>query len=251
MKHAWALVLVLLAGCPEETSSSDGTPGDAPIARPDRSTADGPKPGRDQSSELCAAFAREGTSCASGQACPAGLEPANLGGKPCTCHVPCDPSQGPRCKPEVCDRLCVQLNDPMGTPLPNKGACVLDPGAEEGEPCYPQCKFELVCVAHAPTAAFCRRTCQGQGDCVGYKMVCVPVDSQQVCVPGGATAGPKEGESCAEPNAFCVQDLICDPAAKVCRLACDPNLPNPCPAPKTCQKLVDTAANVTVGYGCS
>ena len=44
---------------------------------------------------------------------------------------------------------------------------------------------------------------------------------------------------------------LCDPAAKVCRLACDPNLPDPCPAPKTCVKLVDTAANVTVGYGCS
>ena len=79
-------------------------------------------------------------------------------------------------------------------------------------------------------------------------MVCVPLSGgTQVCVPGGATVGPKQGESCAGANDYCVQDLLCDPQSKLCLLACSPTAS--C-ATGSCSKLVDAASNVTIGYGC-
>jgi hypothetical protein len=136
-------------------------------------------------------------------------------------------------------------------PLPGAGACVADPGAGEGEPCTPVCKQGLFCVAASADAAFCRKSCTGAQDCVGFKIVCVPLQDPKVnvCIPGGSTTGPKEGEQCGGPNIFCQQDLICDPASKVCVLACDPNK-STCASGKTCTKLEDTQAKVVVGYGC-
>jgi len=249
-------LLLLLTACPGSTDTPAKKdvrpPADAwlppgseglPPGSDGKPPADGPAP------SVCAPFAKEGASCAGGQPCPTGLIAAMLDGKTCTCHVPCNPSQSKLCAPVECGRVCVQLIDSSGSPLPGQGACVVDTGAVEGEPCQPApCKQGLYCVAHSAKAAFCRKTCTGAADCTGYKMVCVPLGSGSplVCLPGGATVGPKEGESCAGANDYCIQDLLCDPQSQVCRLACTPSAP--CSS-GTCTKLVDSA-NVTIGYGC-
>jgi hypothetical protein len=255
----WTLLALALAACPGSTGTlprPDGLP-PADSWRPPGSEGttpptDGTPPKQDgPAPDLCAPFAKEGASCAGGQLCPTGLIAAMLDGKSCTCQVPCNPTQSKLCAPTACGRVCVQLIDSTGQPLTGQGACVLDQGAGEGEPCQPAaCKQSLTCVAHSAKAAFCRRSCAGAGDCPGYKMVCVPLTAggPQVCVPGGATVGPKQGESCAGANDYCIQDLLCDPQSKLCRLACTPT-GAPC-ASGSCSKLVDLAASVTIGYGC-
>lgn len=251
-----ALLALLLAGCPGQTTIQPGDSaasdaprdgaqwGDGPGGRDDN----GPGPGADtQPPDPCATFAQAGQSCAGGQSCPQGTVPVAIGG-PCTCHVPCNPASGSHCSPKECDYLCVQLVDSKGNPLPGQGACVADNGAPEGEPCTPQCRQSLYCVAHSAKAAFCRRTCQAQGDCTAFKMVCGELQSPKVkvCIPGGSTTGPKKGDSCAGANDYCQQGLICDPDTKVCLEACDPNTSH-CTAPQSCSKLAD---GITIGYGC-
>jgi hypothetical protein len=201
----------------------------------------------------CLKFAQEGASCAGGQVCPQGLQPATLGNKPCTCHVPCTPGAGQMCDPAECNRVCVQLVDSQQQPIPGMGVCVEDPGNAQGEPCQPSCKTGLICVAHGSEASFCRDTCTGGPDCHGYKMVCVPLQSPpgtNVCIPGGSTAGPQEGENGSDSNAFCVEGLICDPATETCVLACDPDSPTACTTPKTCAPLPDPGSGVLLGFGC-
>ena len=234
-------------GCAGEANrSKDGPGGDlrADLAGLERWRA----PDRTPDADLCAAFAKEGQSCDT-QACPAGLIRAVLGGTACTCQVPCNPDQAKRCTPESCGRVCVQLTD-SGKPLPGQGACVLDKGGGPGEPCSPGvCKLDLQCMQQA-LVSFCRQTCTGASDCTGYKMVCVPLSTggTQVCIPEGATVGPKLGESCAAASAYCVQELLCDPQSKTCLTPCSPS--GGCTSPATCTKLVDTASGVVVGYGC-
>ena len=190
-------------------------------------------------------------SCAGGHICPTGLQSAQLGTSPCSCHVPCDPDQGKMCPPAECKRVCVQLTDAQGNPIPKMGVCVADPGNAQGEPCSPSCLMGLTCVAFDAKTSFCREECKQPTDCVGYKMVCVPLQSPKinVCIPGGATVGPKEGESCAGENDFCVQGLFCDPPSKTCVTACDPQQGG-CTTPKSCKTVVDTNTQVTIGYGC-
>jgi hypothetical protein len=253
-------LLALLAACAGEVRESDGPVStgdggkpDAPATKLDQHPGEtspglegGPPPGP------CDKYEQADTkSCAGGQACPTGLQPAKLGDKPCSCHVPCDPGQGQMCHPAECSRVCVQLTDSQGNPLPKQGVCVSDPGTGEGEPCTPSCKVGLICVAFSGQIAFCRKECQGAADCAGYKMVCAPLQSpkKNVCIPGGATVGPKEGESCAGQNDYCVQGLLCEPITAVCVKACDPNTGG-CTAPKTCKKVFDPDHQVTLGYGC-
>ncbi len=259
MRNPMLLCSVLaLAACPGSTElpvKKDGLLPDAwqpPKGEGLGPTPDGVPPTADKSApNACAAFAKEGASCAGGQPCPSGLIAAMLDGKTCKCHVPCDPTKSKVCAPAECGRVCVQLIDSSGKPLTGQGACVVDTGAAEGEPCQPAaCKQGLYCVAHSSKAAFCRRSCSGPGDCTGYKMVCVALGtgSTQVCVPGGATVGPKQGESCAGANDYCLQELLCDPQSKLCRGACTPTAP--C-ASGSCSKLVDPASGITIGYGCT
>jgi len=245
------LLVCSCLGCP----GGGGAPLDTqarPDAVPDRPHYPGTErlPGENAPPPVCAVFAKEGQSCDGGQACPAGYQPARLGGTACTCHLACNPQQGQYCQPRECDRVCVQLMD-SGKPLPGVGACVQDKGAAEGEPCVPACKLTLSCVEQSSDTAFCRRSCETQADCPAYKTVCVPItgSTNKVCVPGGATVGPKLGEPCAGPTDFCVQDLICDPASKICVKACTP-AGAPCTAPQQCSKLLDAASGVLVGYGC-
>lgn len=260
---ALLVVLALPGACAGDVAGNGS--GDGPTKRDGAPPHDGPKTGdRAPAGETspppaeagpppgpCDPFEKAaGFSCAGGQQCPTGFQPATLGGNPCTCHVPCDPDQGQKCQPTECGRLCVQLTDSQGNPIPKLGVCVADPGAPEGEPCTPSCQIDLYCVTFIESIAYCRRGCGGPQDCPGYKMVCVPLTGgQSVCVPGGATVGPKEGEPCAEPQSFCLQGLICDPQSQTCLKACDPNAGG-CAAPKTCQKIVDPGPNVTLGYGC-
>jgi hypothetical protein len=144
----------------------------------------------------------------------------------------------------------VQLVDDQGQPIAGAGVCVKDPGKEQGEPCDPTCKTELVCVSHGQAASFCRQKCTDQSQCAAYKMVCVPLSDQSasVCVPGGSTTGPKEGESCAAAEAYCLAGLICDPASKNCVVAC--NAKNDVCQGKGCVPLTDPATSILVGYGC-
>jgi hypothetical protein len=217
-----------------------------------------PPPGKEASippdhgqPDPCAPFNTAGQSCAGGQSCPTHLQPAALGTTPCTCYVPCDPEASKFCAPLECDRICLQLYDSQQKPIPKSGVCIPDPGHTEGEPCSPAvCKQGLVCTAHGANAAFCRKTCNDPAECPAYKMVCADLSApaKKVCVPGGSTTGPKEGQSCAGPTDFCVGDAICDPGSKVCLKACDPSK-STC-GTKTCTKLVDPAPQITVGYGC-
>lgn len=248
------LVIGFVAGCSAGTANIP-LPADDGGVLWDHGNGPPPPPPADAQivadADNCAQFAHEGFSCAGGQVCPPGYTPAKLGNNPCTCHVPCNPDNEKLCSPLVCDRVCVQLMDSAQNPLPGTGVCVKDPGVPEGEPCFPSCKVGLVCVAHGDTASFCRRTCQIPSDCLGFKMVCVPLQEtqQNVCVPGGETTGPKLDEPCGGPNIYCLPHLICDPQHKICVQPCDPNAPA-CPAPKQCLRLEDTVANVLVGYGC-
>jgi len=254
------LVAGLLCACAGDVDNN--TPGDGPQGDGGPPPVDGPRDHRFKEGQPppteggpppgpCDPFEQARLhSCAGGQSCPKGLQPAALGGKPCGCYVPCDPAQGQLCQPAECGRVCVQLTDSQGNPLPNMGACVEDTGTGEGEPCTPACKIGLYCVAFTSTVSYCRKACTGPADCPGYKMVCVPLQSpaQNVCVPGGATVGPKQGESCAGANNFCVQGLICAPGSETCLEACEPGA-GTC-GPKTCAKIVDPGPQVTLGYGC-
>lgn len=246
----------LTAGCPgpsDPPQHLDG-PGlqEAGVVFPDTGTTlrpDGFRP--DAPVGPCDEYASSGQSCAGGQACPPGLQAATIGAEPCRCYVPCDPDAQAFCHPIECNRICVQLVDSQQQPLPGAGACVADPGAEEGEPCVPVCKQGLFCVAASAEAAFCRRGCAVPQDCVGFKIVCAPLSapSQNVCIPGGSTTGPVAGEPCGGPEIFCQQDLFCDPQSKICVPVCDPNNSS-CPAGTSCTQLLDTQANVVIGYGC-
>ncbi len=237
------LLTLPLTGCPGEATLPDQGRRDSRFDLPAMSSEG--RPGRADLPEVCGVFAREGQSCAA-EPCPAGLIPAVLDGKSCTCHVPCNPDQSKRCQPEVCGRVCVQLTD-SGNPLPGQGACQEDKGGTAGEPCPPVCQLELDCIQHGPVG-FCRSSCTGPSDCTGFKMVCVPLTAtDKVCVPGGSTTGPKLGESCSGADAYCVQGLLCDPQTLRCLSPCSPS--SPCAAPATCSKLTDSTGVVT-GYGC-
>lgn len=259
-----ALSLLLLAGCAGEVKNlppgGDGGRDAKTIYNEAGVPVDTkPPPGKEASTpqpdqgppDPCDKFTAAGQSCAGGQSCPAGLQPATLGSKPCTCYVSCDPAASKFCSPLQCGQICLQLYDSQQQPIPNTGVCIPDPGADEGEPCSPAvCKQGLICTAHGSNAAFCRKTCKDPGECPAYKMVCADLSSPavKVCVPGGSTTGPKAGESCAGPNDYCVGDAICDPASKVCLTACDPGK-STCGS-KTCTKLFDPGPQITVGYGC-
>jgi hypothetical protein len=243
-------LLALLAGCPGGANHSDT--GSTPHTErrlvdlpPGTSPETRPKP--DLPVDLCAAFSKEGQACTNG-ACVTGLVPAVLGSAGCACYAPCNPDQGKRCQPQACDRICVQLTD-AGKPLPGQGACVQDKGNAVGEPCSPAvCKVDLQCMLQG-TVSFCRQICTGAADCLGYQMVCVPMSSgsTKICIPGGATVGPKLGESCAAATAYCVDQLLCDPQSKTCLKPCSPT--SGCTS-GTCTKLTDTATGVVIGYGC-
>jgi hypothetical protein len=199
----------------------------------------------------CAKYKKAGQSCAGGQSCPSGTTPATLGSKPCTCYVPCNPDVSKSCSPLECGKICLQLVDSTGKALKGQGVCDDDPGQAEGEPCSPKvCRLGLACTAFTSSVAYCRKKCSLPADCPAFKMVCVALSSstKKVCVPGGSTTGPKEGQSCAGANDFCQQGLICDPQTKICYKACDPSK-STCGS-KTCTKLVDPGPKVTVGYGC-
>ena len=218
-----ALTLLLFGGCAGEANPpavNDGG-GDAPkwVFNETGVPVDTkPPPGQEASippdqgpPDPCAPFASAGQSCAGGQSCPTHLQPATLGTTPCTCYVPCDPEASKFCAPLQCGHICIQLYDSQQKPIPKTGVCMLDPGNEEGEPCSPAvCMLGLICTAHGTNAAFCRKTCNDPSECPAYKMVCADLSSpaKKVCVPGGSTTGPKEGESCAGPNDFCVGDTI-------------------------------------------
>jgi hypothetical protein len=262
---ALPLLLLLLGGCAGEVKQPirhDGG-GDAPphwvFNEAGVPVDTKPPPGKEASippdhgpPDPCSPFASAGQSCAGGQSCPAHLQPAALGTKPCTCYVSCDPGASKFCAPLQCDHICIQLYDSQQKPIPKTGVCIVDPGHEEGEPCSPAvCKQGLICTAHGTAAAFCRKTCKDPSECPAYKMVCADLSSpaKKICVPGGSTTGPKEGQLCAGPNDFCVGDTICDPGSKICLKACDPSKTTYCGA-KTCTKLVDPGPQITVGYGC-
>ena len=258
-------VLVLVAsGCPGETvipSRKDGGPGnDGPWADLFVPPKDGGPPPVDllaaDTFDPCAIFAQEGSNCSGGQSCPQGLQPTTDPQGGCRCRVSCNPTQsGPLCGGS-CGRLCIQLYDSGGQPLPGIGACFADEGVTEGEGCAPaSCKQGLVCVGDQDNRSFCRRTCQQDSDCAGFKMLCLPLTgtTSKVCIQGGSTTGPGEGGSCAGVDDYCKQGLLCDPAAKLCHPACntdDVAAPN-CGTGKSCVKLTDAAAGgVVVGYGC-
>jgi hypothetical protein len=202
----------------------------------------------------CAIFSQEGQSCNGGQACPSGQQPFLETSGACTCRIACNPTQPNQCAGTACNRLCVQLYDGQGKPIAGIGACLADEGKTEGESCAPdQCRQKLVCVGDNDKVSFCRQKCTGPADCFGFKNVCIQLTgtTTKVCIPGGSTTGPGEGGSCAGPNDYCKQGLICDPGAKVCRKACNTDDGGtPCSGGKKCDRLLDSAASVVVGYGC-
>ncbi|MCA9671568.1 MAG: hypothetical protein KC503_38485 [Myxococcales bacterium] len=232
--------------------SNDGVPIDVP--QPILDGGDAPPPILDGQGG-CTLM--DGQSCDGGQSCPTGQQPVRDAQNKCFCRVPCNPTGQNQCGGAVCERVCVQLVDTGGQPIPGQGACIPDPGKGVGEPCAPDsCKVGLECVGPNGDEAFCRKTCNVAGDCSGYKMVCGQLTGQstKVCVPGGNPGGPTAGGDCSDASTFCSAGHICDPVTKKCLKVCNTD-GTPPPAQCTtsgesCQKIEDTAASVLIGYGC-
>jgi hypothetical protein len=172
----------------------------------------------------------------------------------CRCRFRCDPKK--QDCPAGSGRICSALADDHGKPLPY-GACLLDEGADIGQPCAPEkCRQTLFCVGVDTETAFCRQSCSGDPAIATCpkEMVCSAVrDSSGAPIGHACTPaeGPvTEGGDCSHES--CAAALLCVADRKLghplCRRVCEPAY-TLCPAGTQCTEIVDDAGT-RLGYAC-
>jgi hypothetical protein len=195
----------------------------------------------------------DGQSCDGSYVCPWGQIPVlegPVGADSCVCRWSCAAPDG-ACP--SADRVCIQLEDDNGAPLPGEGACEPVYVAGRGEPCGPQqCDVGDICAGYSPDTAYCRAQCDPDlQDCgVGYECILVaeygdPTATACLPVTGDVAAGGACGlEAPCQEGLFCVTTA----AGSTCQPACDPWAPV-CAAGSTCLRLTDPVMQ-TLGYAC-
>jgi len=241
--------LLLLPACSDDdnggNSSVDGG----------NNTGDGPPVY--EAGTKCKPYQSDGVTCAGGGTCAKGQTCVNDGASAApVCRLKCDTKGSNQCGDDKCGRTCVGLVDSTGKTL-DYGACVrgwITEGEQCGSGAMCDLQKKLRCIGSG--ASFCRKECTDAKDCKGYKVSCLGVTGQtwKVCGPGNTSSGAKEGKDCSDKATYCAAGLLCDPTSKKCLKYCSTlkGSTATCGAcsGKSCTKVVDSSAGVTLGYAC-